>query len=107
VLAILPGVVLIAGLNALNEEVAFRAGPLATLRDVIGERQAIPLVVVLFATPHYFGVPFGLVGVVMAGVFAWWVIKCVLETRGLFWAWLIHAVQDIVIFSFVATGAIS
>lgn len=104
--AALPGVVVLAGLNALNEEVAFRAGPLSTLREALGERQVVFLVVALFAVPHYFGVPFGLVGVAMAGAFAWWVTKSVLETRGIFWAWVIHAVQDVVIFTFIVTGSI-
>jgi hypothetical protein len=29
-----------------------------------------------------------------------------LETRGLFWAWLIHFVQDVLIFAFLAIGSI-
>lgn len=107
VVAVLPGVVVLAGLNAINEEVVFRASPLASLRTIFGERQTVLLVVVLFAVPHYFGVPFGLVGVAMAGAFAWWVTKSMLETRGLFWPWVIHAVQDVVIFIFLVTGAIA
>jgi hypothetical protein len=30
-----------------------------------------------------------------------------LETRGLAWAWFIHFVQDVLIFSFLALGAIT
>jgi hypothetical protein len=30
-----------------------------------------------------------------------------LETRGLWWAWLIHFVQDVAIFGFMAIGAIT
>jgi membrane protease YdiL (CAAX protease family) len=106
VVSVLPTVLAVAGLNALNEEVVFRAGPLATLRDAIGDRQTLLLVATLFAVPHYFGVPYGLVGVAMAWVFAWWVAKSMLETRGIFWAWAIHLLQDIVIFSFILTGAL-
>jgi hypothetical protein len=106
VAAVLPGVLVISGLNAINEEVVFRVGPLATLRDVLGERGTVALVVALFAIPHYYGVPFGLLGVAMAGVFAWWVTKSLLETGGVFWAWVIHAIQDVVIFSFIVSGAI-
>lgn len=29
------------------------------------------------------------------------------ETRGLFWAWFIHAAQDVLIFSFLAVGPVS
>ena len=107
VIAVLPTVLLLATLNAFSEEVTFRAGPLATLRDVMGDRQAVLLVATLFAVPHYFGVPYGLIGVGMAWVFAWWVTKSMLETRGMLWAWFIHLLQDVVIFSFLLAGAVA
>ena len=106
VLAVLPAVLVIAALNALNEEVIFRAGPVAALDGIIGRRQLVLLVVVVFAIPHYFGVPFGLPGVAMAAVFAWWTTKALLETRGLFWPWFIHLVQDVLIFIFILAGAL-
>lgn len=100
-------VLVLAGLNAFSEEVAFRAGPLAIIRDVIGDRQAMFLVATLFAVPHYFGVPYGVVGVGMAWVFAWWVTKSMIETRGILWAWFIHLLQDVVIFSFLLAGSVA
>lgn len=30
-----------------------------------------------------------------------------LETRGFFWAWFTHFVQDVLIFSFMAAGSIT
>ena len=104
-LAVLPAVLVIAAINALNEEVIFRAGPVAALDGVLGRRELVLLVVALFAIPHYFGVPFGLAGVAMAAVFAWWTTKALLETRGLFWPWVIHLVQDVLIFTFILAGA--
>ena len=104
-LAVLPAVLVIAAINALNEEVIFRAGPVAALDGVLGRRELVLLVVALFAIPHYFGVPFGLVGVAMAAVFGWWTTKALLETRGLLWPWVIHLVQDVLIFTFILAGA--
>lgn len=103
-LAVLPAVLVIAALNALNEEVTFRAGPVAALDGVLGRRELVLLVVALFAIPHYFGVPFGLIGVGMAAVFGWWTTKALLETRGLLWPWVIHLVQDVLIFTFIGAG---
>jgi hypothetical protein len=104
-LAVLPAVLVIAAINALNEEVIFRAGPVAALDGVLGRRELVLLVVALFAIPHYFGVPFRLVGVGMAAVFGWWTTKALLETRGLLWPWVIHLVQDVLIFTFILAGA--
>jgi hypothetical protein len=42
----------------------------------------------------------------MAGLLGWLLAKSVLETNGIFWAWCIHFLQDIVIFSaFVMAAA--
>jgi len=56
---------------------------------------------------HYFGVPYGVVGVIMASFLGWMLGKAMLETRGFFWAWLIHFVQDVLIFTFMAAGSIT
>ena len=44
--------------------------------------------------------------VVMAGLLGWLLGKAMLETRGFFWAWFIHFLQDVLIFSFMAIGSI-
>ena len=105
VIAALPAILFFAALNAFNEEVLFRAAPMGSLDGTMGRREAILLGVALFAVPHYFGIPFGLVGMAMAAVLAWWLLKCLLETRGLFWPWTIHFVQDVLIFAVITAGA--
>ncbi len=106
-LAVLPAVLVIAALNSVNEEVTFRAGPVAALDGVLGRRELVLLVMAIFAIPHYFGVPSGLLGVAMAAFFAWWTTKALLETRGLLWPWVIHLVQDILIFTFIGAAALA
>ena len=63
------------------------------------------LTAVLFGLGHYYGQPSGPIGVLMAGFAGWIWAKSMIETRGSAWAFLIHMVQDIVIFSFLAAGA--
>jgi membrane protease YdiL (CAAX protease family) len=54
----------------------------------------------IFGIPHYFGGnPSGFLGVVITGVLGWLLAKSVYETKGLFWALLIHFIADVVIFT--------
>ena len=100
-LTALPTVMVLSAVNALSEETAFRAAPLGSLAGVLGRSQSLMLVAAYFGIAHYFGVPSGVLGILMAGLFGWWVAKSTLETGGIFWAWAIHLVQDLVIFSFI------
>jgi membrane protease YdiL (CAAX protease family) len=102
-----PAVLLLAAMNAFNEEMTYRASLLAGLEPVLGPQQALWNSALFFGIGHYFGVPYGLIGVVMATFLGWMLGKAMLETRGLFWAWFIHLVQDVLIFSFMAAGSIA
>ena len=97
---------LTAMMNAFSEEMTYKASFLSVLEDVIGRNQALWLVAVYFGVGHFYGVPYGMIGVLMAGFIGWFLGKSMLETRGLFWAWFIHFVQDVLIFAFIAIGSI-
>jgi membrane protease YdiL (CAAX protease family) len=98
-LPFLPAVLLFAAINAFTEEVYFRAGPLATLTEIIGKNQTLLLTAVFFGLAHWlYGSPPGLVGFLMTGFLAWLMAKSMLETRGIAWPWLIHFLPDVVIF---------
>lgn len=102
----LPAVLLAAALNAFNEEVSYKAGFLSVLEGPVGARQAVYMVAVYFGIAHYYGVPYGVVGVLLATFLGWLLARSMQETRGLFWAWFIHFWQDVWIFSFLAIGSI-
>lgn len=106
-LPLFPAILLFATLNAFNEELTYRASLLAGLEPVIGAQSALWLTAVFFGLGHYFGVPYGVIGVIMASFLGWMMGKAMLETRGFFWAWLIHFLQDVLIFSFMAIGSIT
>ncbi|MFZ5916501.1 MAG: CPBP family intramembrane glutamic endopeptidase [Chloroflexota bacterium] len=103
----LPVVLLLAAMNAFNEELTYRSTLLASLEKVVGAKHALWNAAVFFGIAHYFGVPYGIIGVVMATFLGWMLGKAMFETRGFFWAWLIHLVQDVLIFSFMAAGSIT
>jgi hypothetical protein len=106
-LPMLPAVLLFAAMNAFNEEMTYRASLLAGLEPVIGPYHALWSTALFFGIGHYFGVPYGVVGVVMASFLGWVMGKAMLETRGFFWAWFIHFLQDVLIFAFMAIGSIT
>jgi hypothetical protein len=106
-LPFLPAILIAAALNAFNEEMTYKASFLSVLEDVVGNHQSLWLMAAYFGIGHYYGVPYGLIGVIMAGFLGWFLGKSMLETRGLWWAWFIHFWQDVLIFSFLAIGSIT
>ena len=106
-LPVFPMVLILAAMNAFAEEVSFRSTLLGWLRNSVDQRQAVLLTAAFFGIAHYYGVPYGFVGVLMAGFLGWFLGKAMTETRGLFWPWFIHFLQDVLVFSFMAIGAVA
>ncbi len=106
-LPFLPAILLAAALNAFYEEVTYKAALLSVLESPVGARQALYMVAVYFGIWHFYGIPYGVVGVLLATFLGWILAKSMQETRGLFWAWFIHFWQDVWIFSFLAIGSIT
>lgn len=105
-LPFLPVVLLAAGLNAFNEEVTYKGAFLGVLESPVGPQQALAMVAVYFGIGHFYGVPYGVVGVLLAGFLGWFLARSMQDTRGMFWAWFIHFWQDVWIFGFMAIGSI-
>ncbi|MFN8421063.1 MAG: CPBP family intramembrane glutamic endopeptidase [Anaerolineae bacterium] len=106
ILPLLPIILLIAAMNAFSEEISYRAALLAPLQNVVGKSQALLLTATLFGLWHFYGVPYGVLGVLMAGGLGWLLGKSMLETKGIFWAWMIHFWQDVAIFAFICANSI-
>jgi uncharacterized protein len=106
-LPFLPAVLACAALNAFNEEMTNKASFLAVLEEIVGKHQALLLLAAFFGLFHFYGIPYGIIGVLMAAFLGWFLGKSMLETRGIFWAWLLHFLQDVLIFAFLAIGSIS
>ena len=85
--------------NSFIEESITRLGVVVVLKGNLKE-STIPLIsALIFGIVHYWGNPGGIPGVIVAGFLGWFLAKSILETKGIFWAWLIHFVQDVIIFS--------
>ncbi len=106
-LPFLPAILFAAALNAFNEEMTYKASFLAVLEDVVGKQPALWMMAAFFGIWHFYGIPYGVVGVILATFLGWLLGKSMLETRGLFWAWFLHFLQDVWIFAFLAIGSIN
>ncbi|MDO9086473.1 MAG: CPBP family intramembrane metalloprotease [Anaerolineaceae bacterium] len=105
-LPMLPAILLFASINAFYEGITYRSALLAPLEPALGYRHALGITAIFFGIGHFYGVPYGVIGVIMSSFLGWFLGKAVLETRGFFWAWFIHFLQDVLIFSFMAIGSI-
>lgn len=85
--------------NSFAEESVTRMSVVVTLKGKVNDR-IIPFIsALIFGTVHYWGNPGGIPGVLAAGFLGWFLAKSILETKGFFWAWLIHFAQDVIIFT--------
>ena len=101
-----PVVLALSALNAFSEELIYRSSLLATMVGPLGVRPAHFLTAILFGVGHYYGVPYGLGGVLLATVMGWFLGKAMLETKGFLWPWLLHVVADVCIFYFILAGSV-
>ena len=106
-LPLIPAALLIAVINAFNEEFTLRAAPISELLSAVGKKQALMITTTFFGLGHFYGVPAGLLGVLLSSFLGWFLGKSMLETKGFFWAWLIHFLPDAFIFTFFAIAALA
>lgn len=94
-----PFVILFALFNSLSEGIIFRSAVLGSLKDVLPKHQAIFTAALIFGIGHYYGAPSGILGVFMSGLLGWYMCRSMYETKGFVSSWVIHFMQDAVIFS--------
>jgi hypothetical protein len=94
-----PFVIAFAIFNSLCEGILYRSAILGSLRNVLPKSQAILIAALIFGIGHYYGAPSGIVGVVMSTLLGWYMCRSMYETKGFVSSWIIHFMQDVVIFS--------
>jgi membrane protease YdiL (CAAX protease family) len=83
--------------NSFAEEMIYRIGIVSPLSALLKPTSICFISAILFGLPHFAGMPNGIIGATMAGVLGFVLAKSLLETNGIFWAWVIHFVQDVII----------
>jgi hypothetical protein len=105
---IIPVILLLAASNGVTEEIIYRAAPISTVYEVAGKSNAIWMAAILFGLSHYIGgSPAGIPGFLITAFLGWFFGKCMLDSKGFFWPWLFHTLQDILPFTLMAFVAIS
>lgn len=100
-------ILLFSASNAFSEEIIFRLGVIVPLYGEVNPSSILLISAVAFGAPHFRGMPNGFIGASMAGILGWILAKSVIETNGLFWAWFIHFLQDVVIYSAFVLAALA
>ncbi len=101
-LKVLPFIFLFAAVNSFCEGILFRHGTLASLTGQLPKEVVLILSAVYFGSFHYYGAPGGIVGVIMSSILGWFMARSLFETKGFAAPWIIHFMQDFVIFSTLA-----
>lgn len=94
-----PLVVILALVNSFSEGIVYRSAVLGPLRKVLSKEHVILIAALFFGIGHYYGAPSGILGVSMSVVLGWYLCRSIYETKGFVSAWMIHFMQDVVIFS--------
>ncbi len=92
-------ILLFSLLNAFSEEMIFRFGVVSSLQSIAPVSMIILISAISFGIVHYGGTPGGFIGIGLAGIMGFILCKSIIETQGIFWAILIHFVQDVLIIS--------
>jgi membrane protease YdiL (CAAX protease family) len=90
-------IILFSLTNSFAEEMIFRLGLVSPLQGLLAPNTIFFISAILFGLPHFAGMPNGIIGATMAGVLGFVLAKSMYETNGIFWAWTIHFLQDIII----------
>lgn len=96
---LLPLIVLLALGNSFTEGVAYRSAVLGPLAGALPKGVVVLASASFFGMAHYYGAPSGPIGVAMSGVLGWFLARAMFETRGFLAPWIVHFLQDVVIFS--------
>ncbi len=87
-----------AAMNSFAEEFLYRSALIPQVLPLFGKGATLMLVPAWFGLAHYFGVPNGLTGVLLAGIGGWFFAKSMIETRGMAWAWFLHFLADFTVY---------
>jgi len=94
------GFILIFALaNSFMEGIMYRNAVLSSLVKYLNNEQSAILAGTLFGVAHYYGVPGSVIGMVVSSILGWYMCRSMLETKGFASSWIIHFMQDTVVFS--------
>jgi membrane protease YdiL (CAAX protease family) len=106
-LAMVAGAILLAAVNALQEEFLNRNLLIGAVRPGFGAPQAVLVSAFIFGVGHWNGLPAGALGVLMTFALGAATGTAMIQTRGMFWSWFMHFVPDCVLFYYWGVGSVA
>ena len=103
----MPWAVLFAGINAFGEEFLYRNALVPAVQTDFSTQQALLVSATIFGIGHWNGLPAGSIGVAMTFVLGYITGKAMVDTKGMFWPWVMHMLPDCVLFYYWGIGAVA
>ena len=98
--------VLFAAVNAFGEEFVNRSLFIGAVRTDFGTGHAVVVSAAIFGINHWNGLPGGATGVLMTLALALVAGRSMVDTKGSFWPWFMHALPDCVLFYYWGIGSV-
>jgi uncharacterized protein len=92
-------IILLSLSNAFAEEIIYRYFIIGNLSPLLQKKAILIISAVLFGISHLYGAPGGVIGVIISGVLGYILAKASYETQGIGIAFVIHFIQDLIIFT--------
>ena len=99
--------VVLAAINAFQEEFVYRNAIGGAVRMHFGPVQAVAVSAFVFGIGHWNGLPAGVPGVLMTAALGVMTGTAMIQTKGIFWSWFMHFVPDCVLFYYWGIGAVA
>jgi membrane protease YdiL (CAAX protease family) len=99
--------VMLAAMNAFQEEFIYRNVIAGALRTNFGVGQAVAVSSFIFGIGHWNGLPAGVPGVLMTLALGVVTGTAMVQTKGIFWSWFMHFVPDCVLFYYWGIGSLA
>jgi len=104
-LTMIPWAIVLGSINAFTEEFLYRNALVPAVQERFGTQHALIASAAIFGIGHWNGLPAGPVGVLMTSALGYVAGKAMIETKGTFWPWFMHALPDCVLFYYWGIGA--
>jgi membrane protease YdiL (CAAX protease family) len=101
-----PVAVMLAAINAFEEEFLNRNLLVGAVRTNFGPVHAVAVGAFIFGLGHWNGLPAGILGVLMTLALGVVTGTAMVQTKGMFWSWFMHFLPDCVLFYYWGIGSV-
>lgn len=105
--AMVPVAVMLAAINAFEEEFLNRNVLIGAVRTNFGPVHAVAVGACIFGVGHWNGLPAGIPGVLMTLTLGVVTGTAMVQTEGMFWPWFMHFIPDCVLFYYWGIGSVA